>query len=1115
MKSWSRKLKRQEPDGVVGSSTSERNSISDPPVPVWVTHTPTPDNITDDGDTNSTGRTSSTPPYEENEGDEKKGGMKDRLKSLLPQSWGSILHKWTKESDSFNEGSNRSIQILPNGTRVSPPVSPILERRNWTESLGDSSQNSHRPLLRESDDLFDLAPREESLLTSIHPAEYYAEKLEVYNQKYSYLKSWPGLLRLLAGLQLLFGGMVFACVIAYIQKDSEWSNSYGLYNGAYNNGLGLSGYSYRGPMTPFILAVAGVTWILTFALLVMGMTMYYRTILLDSPWWPLTEAFINVIMFLLYMAAGIVYLNDLNRGGLCFTTIGVNPIMANLCRVDGGQMAGTAFIFINMAMYLGSFLVCLKMWRHEATRREREYFENQPREEFHQSIPLTNQKVKRISFKDEVDKSPRKDYAKQHAPTPEVHKNTVSLNRTTASEYTPKVHVIADYIIKYPEISCVEEREKYKAVFNDQFQEYKDLHRDISTTLTKFRELDAAMARLLRDGKSQEERQRIQHILKKYQEKKSDPAFLEKKERCDYLKAKLSHIKNRIRIFDEEMMANGNTLSTMYEPRYYDSPPVYSPPVYSPPYSTTSQAFYPPRSVHSPQSQYVPYTPNAPADSYYMEEKPQLFYRWFSPPGFVKTFQGATVLMCFVIFACVASTLVWDMNGFGYGGYGVGVGGGATGAEFGYYGGSYGYSSSYMTPQSAKAAMISMAAINFLLSLGFLVASFSRSRLMRGCTFYLTVFICDIILAVLQGIIDIIFVIGVNPMSQSSQSMLYNPMLMMCQNIQGSPSLSGSVGAGFPGGFPLYNQYLHHYCYMDPEEAVALVLGLMVVLALSLSAYYAYKTRSKIWRHGKANIYWDEPLVRPSEGQDVQDWVNHVGEARSTQQAPTVVVSERAAADLRAENSVVSYGNGTVSIHSDGNYKSNSVSADKNSRRGAEPLYQNSRVAAGSSSSSDETDSFRKPPPHRVEREQRKDRQPRPAAQEMMESQYETGYTTGDTGNELDRDHTDYLYRLYPEIISDEQRHQYKKEFDSDLARYKSLCAEMDEISDQMHKLSRELDTLDEGSMKYQGVADEYNRLKDLKRTPDYQTKKKQCKELRQKLFHIKRLVKIFDQGLC
>lgn len=33
--------------------------------------------------------------------------------------------------------------------------------------------------------------------------------------------------------------------------------------------------------------------------------------------------------------------------------------------------------------------------------------------------------------------------------------------------------------------------------------------------------------------------------------------------------------------------------------------------------------------------------------------------------------------------------------------------------------------------------------------------------------------------------------------------------------------------------------------------------------------------------------------------------------------------------------------------------------------------------------------------------------------------------------------------------------------------------------------------------------------------TPDYQAKRKQCKELRRKLFHIKRLVKIYDQGLC
>lgn len=40
-----------------------------------------------------------------------------------------------------------------------------------------------------------------------------------------------------------------------------------------------------------------------------------------------------------------------------------------------------------------------------------------------------------------------------------------------------------------------------------------------------------------------------------------------------------------------------------------------------------------------------------------------------------------------------------------------------------------------------------------------------------------------------------------------------------------------------------------------------------------------------------------------------------------------------------------------------------------------------------------------------------------PAAQVMIESQYETGYTTGDTGNGLDRDHTDYLYRYVLRLL--------------------------------------------------------------------------------------------------
>lgn len=61
-----------------------------------------------------------------------------------------------------------------------------------------------------------------------------------------------------------------------------------------------------------------------------------------------------------------------------------------------------------------------------------------------------------------------------------------------------------------------------------------------------------------------------------------------------------------------------------------------------------------------------------------------------------------------------------------------------------------------------------------------------------------------------------------------------------------------------------------------------------------------------------------------------------------------------------------------------------------------------------------------------------------------------------------------FFYSSYSEITTDEQRRQYKKQFDVTLSVYKNLRAEMDDISDQMNELSRELDTLHEESTKFQ-----------------------------------------------
>ncbi|KAK7888879.1 hypothetical protein WMY93_024439 [Mugilogobius chulae] len=64
----------------------------------------------------------------------------------------------------------------------------------------------------------------------------------------------------------------------------------------------------------------------------------------------------------------------------------------------------------------------------------------------------------------------------------------------------------------------------------------------------------------------------------------------------------------------------------MFDKQHYDSPPVYSPP--------SNNGYGPPGSFQGPQSDYNPYPP--PPGSYYIEDKPQHFYKWLSPPGLSK-----------------------------------------------------------------------------------------------------------------------------------------------------------------------------------------------------------------------------------------------------------------------------------------------------------------------------------------------------------------------------------------------------------------------------------------------------------------------------------------------
>eukprot|EP00062_Callorhinchus_milii_P014424 gi/632963593/ref/XP_007897971.1/ PREDICTED: MARVEL domain-containing protein 2 [Callorhinchus milii] len=475
------------------------------------------------------------------------------VRRFIPDS----VKNFFKAKNDDQQNDMTSTNYISDGVECSPPASPTASAKELSKSNQHrSAANSYMDPYGGSGGSYNsrkeveaMLPRDpyDSLDRHTRTVQSYSEKVQVYHMKYSYMKSWAGLLRILAVVELLFGAAVFACVSAYIHKDNEWYNMFGNsrpYGYAASSLQG--GYYYDGPKTPFIIVVAGLAWVITIVLLVLGMSMYYRTILLDSNWWPLTEFAINVVLFILFLAAAIVYLNDINRGGLCYYPLFNTPLNSTFCRVEGGQTAGVIFLFVTMFLYLISSIVCLKLWRHESNRQHREAME--------QEMRMTETGAPRVTHND----APVREERSMAADTNHKQLRPIETRPEVMSGYIPAGHipkplVMADYIAKYPTIRSPEERESYKAVFNDQHSEYKELHAEVQAVMKKFNDMDVMMSRLPRHAGNQQEYDRIANVFHEYQKKKNDPAFLEKKERCEYLKSKLSHIKQRIQEYDKVM----------------------------------------------------------------------------------------------------------------------------------------------------------------------------------------------------------------------------------------------------------------------------------------------------------------------------------------------------------------------------------------------------------------------------------------------------------------------------------------------------------------------------------------------------------------------------------
>ncbi|KAM4708908.1 occludin isoform 1-T2 [Discoglossus pictus] len=499
--------------------------------------------------------------------------------------------------------------------------------------------------------------------------------------------------------------------------------------------------------------------------------------------------------------------------------------------------------------------------------------------------------------------------------------------------------------------------------------------------------------------------------------------------------------------------------------RPFESPPPYRPDEYRP------SNYAPSRDMYGAKMQ------SEPAYSYYPEDEIQHFYKWSSPPGIIKIMSILIVVMCIGIFACVASTLPWDLDvtgqSMGYGGYsgsyssgynGYGFGGGGVGMGFAYGG-------NYTDPRAAKGFLLAMSAFCFICGMVVFVMTATRTQSSTTRRFYLIVMIVSGILGGLMFIASIVYTIGVNPVAQASGSSFYNQILSLCNQFY-SPVTTGVF----------VNQYLYHYCVVDPQEAIAIVLGFLIVVAFAIIIYFAVKTRRKINYCGKNNIMWKKDKM-PEEGDpQVEEWVKNV----PCDAEPVPPMSDY--------NGKVD-GSEYRSVRSAQSYPPRHLIPEVEF-----PLKNEAGFSPNAYSSSSEATTKKAP------REKRPGR-----ARRSLNDTYDTDYNTGaESGEELDDDDWE---SEYPPITSDPQRHEYKQEFDAGLQGYKKLQAELDDVNKSMSLLDKDLDDHPVGSAAYKAAADEFNRLKEFKASPGFKSKKKQCKQLKNKLNHIKRMVSDYDNN--
>ncbi|XP_073452064.1 RNA polymerase II elongation factor ELL isoform X2 [Aquarana catesbeiana] len=132
--------------------------------------------------------------------------------------------------------------------------------------------------------------------------------------------------------------------------------------------------------------------------------------------------------------------------------------------------------------------------------------------------------------------------------------DVMDLNGTCSNSSNPtSTSELPDYILKYTAIASQEQRQTYKTDFNEEYNEYRNLHARIERITSRFTQLDGQLKQLC--SGSEEYKTIHDQILQEYRKiKKSNPNYSQEKNRCEYLHNKLAHIKKLIAQYDQQQV---------------------------------------------------------------------------------------------------------------------------------------------------------------------------------------------------------------------------------------------------------------------------------------------------------------------------------------------------------------------------------------------------------------------------------------------------------------------------------------------------------------------------------------------------------------------------------